>query len=621
MFDRRHRYAFGGHYLLLTCTLLLLITSAASADTRICNWNLLHFSTSASDRYPAYRTVLSALNPDVIIVEEIANSGAVSAFLNSVLNHVDGPGGFSAATFTDTGDSLDNALFYRSSKMTFTGGYVVIAGTPRDLYRWQLRPVADPSGASDLYVYSMHLAATDPDQRLGQTTAVRNNANTFAAGTNFIFAGDFNIPSSSEPSYQALVGSQADNDGRGFDPINMPGAWSANMAFKCIHTQSPHNNNPGANGGAVGGGMDDRYDFLLVSAALQNGSGLDYVAGSYHAFGNDCNHYNNDINDPPTIPEGAAMADALHAASDHLPVYLDLSGPVSQPTINSIPPAFFPLVLVGAPSTKDITVKNNSPAPGADLTYSFIAPPDFTAPAGTFNSPAGSSGNIHTITMDTSTSGNKGGVLQIPNNSTNAPARTVNLSGGVLDHAIPSTVVNSQVITAPLDFGSHSIGGFSDQTARVYNANYVDGVSVTLDVYSASITADAEGRFSLVSFVPTAGIDSYADFAVHFDDTGAAGGAHTATLQFLTRDDSNLPGNMNLATITYNLTASISCTGGTQGDFDGLNGVDMNDVDPFVAIVLDPDAATPEDRCLADMNSDGLVNGADVQDFTDALAP
>jgi hypothetical protein len=70
--------------------------------------------------------------------------------------------------------------------------------------------------------------------------------------------------------------------------------------------------------------MDDRFDFILISDALQDGVDLSVINGSYEAFGNDGNHFNADINDGPVIPQGQAIADALHEASDHLPVIMEL---------------------------------------------------------------------------------------------------------------------------------------------------------------------------------------------------------------------------------------------------------------------------------------------------------
>jgi len=51
------------------------------------------------------------------------------------------------------------------------------------------------------------------------------------------------------------------------------------------------------------------------------------VEGSYTEIGNDASHFNLDINAGTNSAVSAEIADALHAASDHLPVMLKLAYP------------------------------------------------------------------------------------------------------------------------------------------------------------------------------------------------------------------------------------------------------------------------------------------------------
>ncbi len=594
---------------------------AAVADLRIATYNVLQLNSSpGASRESALRTVLAGVNPDVLVVQEIVNLAAVNNFRLVILNGAGGPGEsdpYSSDYIDDVNSSIDQAIFYRASKATLLES-ISINTSPRDTYRWKLRPASDPGGGSDFYFYSMHLDAADEGSRAAQTNTVRTNANALPAGSHFIYAGDFNIDSSTEQSYQNLIGSQADNDGRGFDPINMPGDWNNNASFAAIHTQSPNNDNSGAPGGAATGGLDDRFDFLLISEALQNGMGLDYISGSYQPFGNDGLHFNDDINDPPTIPEGSAMADALHASSDHLPVLLDLLESVGSPDPIIGAPSLlsFGAVLVGATSQKNITVQNTATPPAPDLEYSFAAPAGFIAPGGMFIDPAGGGGNVHVLTMITDTSGNKMGTLVIDNNSINDPMKQVSLSGTVLDHAVPSTVAGSQVLVAPLDFGSHGEGEFSDQFAEVYNAGS-GPFTVALEVTGSTITNDAAGRFSIIGPTTAGGISATpAQFQIHFDDADAAAGAYTANLECATADDSPLPGAMALGTVIYNLSATV-VTPFVPGDLDGSGCADEPDVPLLVALILDPDAASPTDRQIADVNGDGENDGRDIGPFVE----
>ena len=52
------------------------------------------------------------------------------------------------------------------------------------------------------------------------------------------------------------------------------------------------------------------------------------VPGSYVAVGNDGQHWNNSIQDPPTIPEGAAYASARSGAKVALPFHPTVTRPI-----------------------------------------------------------------------------------------------------------------------------------------------------------------------------------------------------------------------------------------------------------------------------------------------------
>ncbi len=67
---------------------------------------------------------------------------------------------------------------------------------------------------------------------------------------------------------------------------------------------------------------------ILVSADVLERSdasipGVHVLPDTYTAFGNDGAHFNQAINSGTNSVVSAPMADALHAASDHLPLYAD----------------------------------------------------------------------------------------------------------------------------------------------------------------------------------------------------------------------------------------------------------------------------------------------------------
>jgi hypothetical protein len=66
--------------------------------------------------------------------------------------------------------------------------------------------------------------------------------------------------------------------------------------------------------------MDDRFDMILLSQAVNNTGGITFLDNTYLNYGNDGLHFNDSINRPPNIAVGQQIADALHYSSDHIPV-------------------------------------------------------------------------------------------------------------------------------------------------------------------------------------------------------------------------------------------------------------------------------------------------------------
>ncbi len=61
------------------------------------------------------------------------------------------------------------------------------------------------------------------------------------------------------------------------------------------------------------------------------------------------------------------------------------------------------------------------------------------------------------------------------------------------------------------------------------------------------------------------------------------------------------------------------CSGGGLGDLDGDGLVDMADLESFASTLMAPDLATEAERCAADMNQDGAIDGRDIQMFMEQL--
>ena len=306
---------------------MIIFLGVLNASTaRILTYNLLNYEDE-NNREDDYVMILDLVEPDLIIAQEIIGQTGYAHFQSDVLDVLE-PNLWSSAPFTNQSAQQDIALYYKNDIFTFIGTSVVYtaqsSGT-RDVIEWVM--LHNLSGI-EFNVYGVHLKASsgssNANQRLQETTILRNHLNNLAPNF-FIVGGDFNIysnNSSSEPAFDMLTSSSDDNDGQMFDPINRIGHWHNNSSYSDVHTQSPRTS---SFGGGANGGMDDRFDWLFVSQSiLDQDSPMQYVEGTYWAVGNDGNHFNDAINDGNNNSVSEEIADALHDASDHLPVYMDV---------------------------------------------------------------------------------------------------------------------------------------------------------------------------------------------------------------------------------------------------------------------------------------------------------
>jgi hypothetical protein len=441
------------------------------------------------------------------------------------------------------GNDTDNALFYKPATVQYLGMwafYPNAANLLRLVNCYRVMPAGYSAAAAELRIYSQHLKASTGSanvaQRLAEATGIRDSMNLMPPGTHAILLGDFNIYTSTEPAFQKLLESQADNDGRLYDPLGLSGTFNVS-GYAAYHTQCPCVTCP-AGSGFSGGGLDDRFDMFLPTLNMNNAEGLDLLVSTYKPVGNDGLHYNLNINDPPTIPEGAAYASALWNASDHLPIRVDLQLPAKVGAPASLA---FGTVIVGGPAAQNVAITNPAVAPADELTYSLAAPAGFGAPGGSFALIAGAPAAQHAITMSTASSGNPAGNLSIASDDPDQPVRLVALSGTVLDHAQASLDSTVALPADTLDFGDHGAGEFPTVLARVHNLGW-DALQARLAVSAAAITG-GDSRFSIVGgFSPALVAGVAAGYTLAFDDAGAtADSAYLATLTF-TSTDEPLPG-------------------------------------------------------------------------------
>jgi len=292
--------------------ILIVIFSATSIfaqyTLRVASYNLLRYDGGSRNSY--FESILNEINPAVLVVQEMMTGEAADEFQSEVLN-----GNLTSPDFHD-GYDMDSQLYYNPFEIKFHSSSY-ISTSLRDIAEYKLEIASQDQ---IFFLYSMHLKASsgsdNEQKRLAETEILREHLNQHPAGTHIIVAGDYNIYKSMEPAYIKLTGSEADNDGRLYDPLDQAGSWHNNTNYAGIHTQSTRLNNPGS---GAGGGMDDRFDQILISESL-----ISVVQPeTYTAYGNDGNHFNIAINTGTNSAVSSTIATALHNASDHLPVFVD----------------------------------------------------------------------------------------------------------------------------------------------------------------------------------------------------------------------------------------------------------------------------------------------------------
>lgn len=310
----------------LPITLLLLLTStplfAQQSDTvRVCTYNVLRFGGNAHDRLDELRMILNAVRPEILLVQEIAGPEGYALFNDSVALALDLP--LDGVSFRGEDQDGYSAIFIDRSQF----GIIIereLVDSPRIMVRARLYHY--PSNDT-IEVWTGHWKAGEAsaDEELRRLSAERLVTamsdpiipDQLGVASNIVLGADLNVYASDESAYALLTGA---GPGHLVDPIGRPGDWHNDSAFADIHTQSPRVRQFG---GGIVGGIDDRFDQVLVSPPLLD----NYLPGSYTTFGNDGLHFNDSINALPNLAVGTVMAQALHDASDHLPVYLDLVFP------------------------------------------------------------------------------------------------------------------------------------------------------------------------------------------------------------------------------------------------------------------------------------------------------
>lgn len=292
-------------------------------------YNLLEYpSASPANRRLILQNILQDYSPDIFMVCELETNAGSTDILDFSLNG--NVNSYSAAPFVEnqsTDVALQQNLFYRSSKFGLIAQNIIIT-TVRDINHYVLRMQTEDMDTNpiDIHIFIAHLKSSQGNAnevlRLEMVTEFTDFLATLPQESNVIFAGDLNMYEADEDGYIELL--DPSNTIVLKDPIDSPGDWNNNEIFSNIHTQSTRVSS-GEFGAGAGGGLDDRFDFILLSENMISTPSLQYIPDTYKAYGNNGNCYNLDINDPTCTGEfSQTTRSRLYNTSDHLPVVLSL---------------------------------------------------------------------------------------------------------------------------------------------------------------------------------------------------------------------------------------------------------------------------------------------------------
>lgn len=305
----------------LTLIVILSLNSVSAQNLKIMTYNLLAWSESNEDgRTSQMQKIFTAINPDIIVMQEVVEEAAINKLRTSLVNR-----SYSMMEYKDIEDT-ECCCFYDPSLYSPISTKF-IATSLRDISVYNLVEIK----TQDTFrIYTAHFKAADDEatQRAEEAQLMYDDLFQYMERpkTHIIAAGDFNIYSPKEQAYITLAGARALPT-----LYDHQGSWERNSTNYLTHyTQATRTNSDGACGGGVGGGVDDRFDYVLVSETLKDRV-LKYVN-----FGNDGkNRLNSAIDNPPNEIYGDEMAQALRCASDHLPVFIEFSSSTTSVGDNS----------------------------------------------------------------------------------------------------------------------------------------------------------------------------------------------------------------------------------------------------------------------------------------------
>ena len=329
---------------LLISLILLTIAAHAQDILTVMQYNLLYYgnynsgfadcfetNNNTQRKDECIRTIVDYVKPDIFTVCEF---GATAALQNDFLRHnlnINGANYWQSDNIINyAGSNIINHIFYDSRKLGLKK-HVALQTQPRDTDVYELYLKTKSLAAGD--TIKLVCIVAHPKAGMGYEASRRalmqkamDHINQYYPKDNVLIMGDFNMYGASEPGYRLLTQTYNNPSICFMDPVASVGGvgeWNNNNQFAAFHTQSTRSYSEEC---FSSGGLDDRFDFILMADEIAfSYNHMRYVQGSYHAVGNDGNHFNMSVDQGYNTSVPAEVAEALFDGSDHLPVTMKIA--------------------------------------------------------------------------------------------------------------------------------------------------------------------------------------------------------------------------------------------------------------------------------------------------------
>ncbi|SDG87178.1 T9SS type A sorting domain-containing protein [Psychroflexus sediminis] len=289
-------------------------------------YNVLNFSSAPPrERLDILNSILNTYEPDLFMVSEVESASDAQNILDESFRYTTA-NIVQAPFLPNPGAYINQTAYYNADKFKLNST-AQIETNYRSINHYSFELKTNSKIAFEVFV--AHFKASsgqfNENERLYEAQQFIKYIEGFPSGTNIMLAGDFNMYSSSEPAFQTLL--NGTNTINMLDPINSLGDWHNNLNFTGIHTQSTRLSNVDFADYGAGGGLDDRFDMMLISDALNSPTNsISFIQGSYKAWGNNGNCFNDNINSIDCAGTfDQELRGWLYMMSDHLPVVMSLN--------------------------------------------------------------------------------------------------------------------------------------------------------------------------------------------------------------------------------------------------------------------------------------------------------